>query len=93
VVFSSSLPNPDDPGATLAHTCLNSGDFTDVERSSAARSRSFPLGLIPPSDLDRTAHIVDTASRTRALRPWPACQRPCSLALGPLGQCALPLCR
>jgi hypothetical protein len=37
--------------------------------------------------------IVDTASHTRALRPWPACQRLCPLALGPLGQCALPLGR
>jgi hypothetical protein len=94
VVFYSSLPNPGDPGATLAHACLNSGDFTTAERSSAARSRSFPPGLIPPSfDLDRMAQIADTASRTRALRPWPARQRPCSLALGLLGQCALPLCR
>jgi hypothetical protein len=33
----------------------------------------------------------DTAPR--ALTPWPACQRPCPLALGPLGQCTLPLCR
>jgi hypothetical protein len=32
----------------------------------------------------------DTASRTRALTPWPACQRPNPLALGPLGQRALP---
>jgi hypothetical protein len=64
-----------------------------AERSSAARSRSSLPGLISPSDLDRTTQIADTASRTRALRPWPACQRPCSLALGPLSQCALPLCR
>jgi hypothetical protein len=39
------------------------------------------------------AQIADTALRTRALRPWSACQRPCFLALGPLGQCALPLGR
>jgi hypothetical protein len=32
----------------------------------------------------------DTASRTRALMLWPACQRPNPLALGPLGQHALP---
>jgi hypothetical protein len=39
------------------------------------------------------AQIVDTASRMRTLCPWPACQRPSPLALGPLGQCALPLGR
>jgi hypothetical protein len=33
---------------------------------------------------------VGTASRTRALTPWPACQRPKPLALGPLGQRSLP---
>jgi hypothetical protein len=36
---------------------------------------------------------MDNASRTRALTPWPAYQRPNPLVLGPLGQCALPLCR
>jgi hypothetical protein len=35
----------------------------------------------------------DTASRTRALTPWPAYQRPNPVALGPLGQRALPICR
>jgi hypothetical protein len=35
----------------------------------------------------------DTASRTRGLTPWPACQRSSPLALGPLGQLALPLFR
>ena len=39
---SSPLPNSGDPGATLAHTCLNTDDFTVVERSGAARSRLFP---------------------------------------------------
>jgi hypothetical protein len=47
VVPSSSLPNSGDPGATLARASLNSGDLTAVERSSAARSRSPLLGLIP----------------------------------------------
>jgi hypothetical protein len=47
VAFSPSLPNSDDPGATLTRSCLNSGDLTAVERSSAARSRSPLPGLIP----------------------------------------------
>lgn len=42
VAFSPSLPNPGDLGATLARACLNSGDLTAAERSSAARSCSFP---------------------------------------------------
>jgi hypothetical protein len=37
---SPSLPNPGDPGATLARACPNSSDFTTAERSSAARSGS-----------------------------------------------------
>jgi hypothetical protein len=36
------------------------------------------------------AQITNNASRTRALTPWPACQRPNPLALGLLGQRALP---
>ena len=47
VAPSSPLPNSGDPGVTLASAYLNSGDFTAVERSGAARSRLFPLGLIP----------------------------------------------
>jgi hypothetical protein len=47
VAFSPSLPNPGDPGATLARACLNSGDLTAAERSSATRSRSPLPGLIP----------------------------------------------
>jgi hypothetical protein len=93
VVFSPYLPNSSDPEATLARASLNYGDFIAAERSSATRSRSSSPVRSPPSDLDCTTQIVDTASRTRALRPWPACQRTCSLALGPLSQCALPLCR
>jgi hypothetical protein len=48
VAFSPSLPNSDDPGATLARARLNSSDFTAAERSSAARSRS-PLPRLIPS--------------------------------------------
>jgi hypothetical protein len=47
VAPSSSLPNSGDPGTPLAHACLNSGDLTTAERSSAARSRSPLPGLIP----------------------------------------------
>jgi hypothetical protein len=93
VAPSSSLPNSGDPGPPLAHACLNSVDLSAAERSSAARSHSTSSVWSPPSDSDRTAQIVSTASRTRALTPWPACQRPNPLALGPLGQRALPLCR
>jgi hypothetical protein len=46
VAFSSSLPNPGDPGATLAHAYPNSGALTATERSSAVRSRSALPGLI-----------------------------------------------
>jgi hypothetical protein len=44
----SSLPNFGDPGATLARACLNSGDLTAVERSSATLSR-LPLPDLIPS--------------------------------------------
>jgi hypothetical protein len=47
VVPSPYLPNSGDPGATLAHASLNSGNLTVAERSGAARSRLFPPGLIP----------------------------------------------
>jgi hypothetical protein len=73
------------------------------------RARLFPRSDFPPSDLDHTARTPsnpslrpilierprpqDIASHPHALTPWPACQCPCPLALGPLGQCALPLCR
>jgi hypothetical protein len=40
MAFSPSLPNSGDPGATLAHASLNSGDLTAVERNSATRSCS-----------------------------------------------------
>jgi hypothetical protein len=66
VAPSPPLPNSDDLGATLARACLNSGDLTAVERSSAAHSRLFPW-----SDPLRPIQIEwpgprDTASRTRA---------------------------
>jgi hypothetical protein len=44
---SPSLSNSGDPGATLARVSLNSGDLTTAEKSSGARSRLFPSGLIP----------------------------------------------
>jgi hypothetical protein len=47
VAFSPSLPNPGDPGTTLARACLNSDDFTAMERSSAAPQLFTSLGLIP----------------------------------------------
>jgi hypothetical protein len=63
---SPSLPNSGDPGVTLACAYLNSGDFTAVERSGAARNRLFPrsdpLRLIQIEQLGPR----DTASRTRA---------------------------
>jgi hypothetical protein len=82
VAPSPSLPNSGDPEATLARASLNSSDLTAAERSSTARSRLFPPGLIPSIRLRITL---------RARAPWPACQRPNPLALGPLGQRALPL--
>ncbi|PWZ38274.1 hypothetical protein Zm00014a_027351 [Zea mays] len=42
VVPSPSLPNSSDPGATLAHASLNSGNLTAAERSGAARIHSTP---------------------------------------------------
>jgi hypothetical protein len=66
VAPSSPLPNSGDPGATVARACPNSGDLTAAERSGAARSHLFFLGLIPPSDSDRTVRTPGTASHTRA---------------------------
>jgi hypothetical protein len=43
VAPSSSLPNSSNPGATLDHACLNSGDLTAAERNNAARSRPSTL--------------------------------------------------
>jgi hypothetical protein len=64
---SSSLPNSGDPGATVARACLNSADLTAAERSSAARSHLFSLGLIflRLIQIERPGSW-DTASRTHA---------------------------
>ncbi|PWZ56681.1 hypothetical protein Zm00014a_016166 [Zea mays] len=59
VAPSSPLPNSSDPGATLAHACLNYDDLTTAERSGTARSHLFSLDLIsPPSNSDRTARTA-----------------------------------
>jgi hypothetical protein len=52
-----------------------------------------PTKILKEWQLIERPEPQDTASCPRALTPWPACQRPCPLTLGPLGQCALPLCR
>ncbi|PWZ16798.1 hypothetical protein Zm00014a_030931 [Zea mays] len=65
VAPSSSLPYSGDLGATLARACLNSGDFTAVERSGAGRSRLFPRSdPLYPIQIERPGP-QDTASRTR----------------------------
>jgi hypothetical protein len=46
VASSPSLPNPGEPGTTLARACLNSGELTAAEKSSTARSRLSLPGLI-----------------------------------------------
>jgi hypothetical protein len=46
VAPSSPLPNPGNPGATLARASLCSSDLTTMERSGAARSHLFSLSLI-----------------------------------------------
>jgi hypothetical protein len=66
VAPSPSLPNYDNPGATLARACLNAGDFTAAERSGAARSRLFPRSdPLRPIQIERP-RPQDTASRTHA---------------------------
>jgi hypothetical protein len=72
---SPSLPNSDDPGATLARACLNAGDFNAAERSGAARSCLFPRSDPSPFDLDRTARTTRYRFAQARLAPWPACQR------------------
>jgi hypothetical protein len=131
VAPSSPLPNSRDPGATLAHACPNSGDFTAAERSGAARSRLFPRSdPLRPIQIERLgpwlslrARAPDALSRLSAppvaahpfrsdfprlilierlgppprpilierLEPLQPSVSP--LALGSLGQRALPLCR
>jgi hypothetical protein len=66
VALSPSLLNSDDPGATLARVCLNSGDLTAAERSGAARSRLFPRSdPLRPIQIEQPGPW-DTASCTRA---------------------------
>jgi hypothetical protein len=67
VAFSPSLPNSGDPGATLAHACPNSGDFTAAERSSAARSRLPLPGLIP--SVQSSSHDPDRGIPLHARAP------------------------
>jgi hypothetical protein len=67
VAFSPSLPNPGDPGATLARASLNSGDLTAAERRSAARSRSPLPGLIP--SVRFRSHSSDRGIPLRARAP------------------------
>jgi hypothetical protein len=56
VAPSSPLPNSGDPGATLTHACLNSGDRRGATPPAAI---CFSLGLtLPPSDSDRTARTA-----------------------------------
>ena len=67
VAPSSFLPNSGDPGATVAHGCPNSGDLTAVERSDAARSHLFSIGLISLRPIQIERHGPrDTTSHTRA---------------------------
>jgi hypothetical protein len=71
VAPSSPLPNSGDPGATVARTCLNAGDFTAAERSGAARSHLFPRSdPLRPIQIERfgprvplRARASDTLSR------------------------------
>jgi hypothetical protein len=67
VASSSFLPNSGDPRATLARASLSSSDISAVERSDAARSHPFTLGLISLRliQIERLGPR-DTASRTRA---------------------------
>jgi hypothetical protein len=61
VVFSPSLANSSDPGATLARASLNSSNFTAAERNSAARSRLPP----PPPRVDPLCPIFIARLRSR----------------------------
>jgi hypothetical protein len=59
-----SLPNSDDPGATLAHACINSSDFTATERRGAACSRLFPRSdLLRPIQIERFGPRVPLRAR------------------------------
>ncbi|PWZ25497.1 hypothetical protein Zm00014a_012677 [Zea mays] len=63
VAPSPSLPNSDDPGATLARASSNFGDLTAAERNSVARSRLFarsdplrPIQIKRPGPWDTASH-------------------------------------
>ena len=64
VAPSPSLPNSGDPRATLACACLNFGDLTAAERSSAARKRLFPW-----SDFPRPILIAQSGPHRTPLGP------------------------
>jgi hypothetical protein len=64
VAPSSPLPNSGDPGATLAHARLNSGDLTIEERSGAARSRLFPRSdPLRPIQIERLGPRIPLRAR------------------------------
>jgi hypothetical protein len=92
MAFSPPLPSSGDLGATLARASLNSGDLTAAERKNATRSRPSPWSdpLHPIQIEQLRSRIPLRACAPEALARLSA---PKSLALGPLGQCALPLCR
>jgi hypothetical protein len=74
VAPSSPLPNFSDPKATLARASLSSGDLTAMERSDAARSHLFSLGLISLRPIQikrlRPARTPLGPARTRSDPLW-----------------------
>jgi hypothetical protein len=83
VTPSSSLPNSSDPGTTLAHAYLNSGDLTATEKSSAARNRLPLPGLIPSVRFRSNGPDRGYRFAHARLMPWPACQRCPQLSVPP----------
>jgi hypothetical protein len=83
VAPSSSLPNFGDPGATVAHAYLNSGDLTAAERSGAACSRLFPRSdPLRPIRIERLGPRVPLRARLFPRSDFP---RPILIKrLGPL---------
>jgi hypothetical protein len=64
VARSSHLPNSGDARATVARTCLNSGDLTAAERSGAARNRLFPRSdHLCPIQIERPGPRVPLRAR------------------------------
>jgi hypothetical protein len=74
VAPSSPLSNSGHPGATVARACPNSGDLTAVERSGAARSHKFFLGLIPTGRFRSNGPDPRYHFAHARLTHWPACQ-------------------